>query len=48
MWRSLSALRAAVVGWAEGILNEVESGGRIIVDEDNGQVFLRPADEVYE
>ena len=42
------ALGVPVVGRAEGILNEVEPGDRIIVDGDNGQVFLRPANEVHE
>ena len=36
------------IGRVEDILNEVEPGDRIIVDGNNGQVFLRPADEVYE
>ena len=42
------ALEIPVIGHAEGILSDVESGDHIIVDGDNGQVFLRPADEVRE
>jgi phosphotransferase system, enzyme I, PtsP len=42
------ALEIPVIGRAEGILSEVEPGDRIIVDGDNAQVFLRPADEVRE
>ena len=40
------ALEIPVIGKTAGILSEVEPGDRIIVDGDNGQVFLRPADEV--
>jgi phosphotransferase system, enzyme I, PtsP len=42
------ALEIPIVGKTEGILNEVEPGDPIIVDGDNAQVFLRPADEVRE
>jgi len=41
-------LGVPVVGRVEVILNAVEPGDPIIVDDDNGQVFLRPADEVWE
>jgi phosphotransferase system, enzyme I, PtsP len=42
------ALEIPLIGRAEGILSEVEPGDEIIVDGDNAQVFLRPADGVRE
>ena len=42
------ALEIPVIGRAEGILSEVEPGDEMIVDGDNAQIFLRPADEVRE
>jgi len=42
------ALEIPVIGKVEGILSEAETGDPVIMDGDNAQVFLRPADEVRE
>lgn len=42
------ALQIPLIGRAEGILSDVESGDLVIVDGDNAQIFLRPGDEVRE
>ncbi len=39
-------LETPLVGQAEGIVNEVESSDFVIIDGENAQVFLRPAEEV--
>ena len=42
------ALRIPVVGRAESVMSDVESGDTVIVDGDNAQVFLRPREQVRE
>ena len=42
------ALQIPVVGRAESVMSDVEPGDPLIVDGDNGQVFLRPQQEVRE
>jgi phosphotransferase system enzyme I (PtsP) len=41
------ALDIPFVARATGLLSEVEAGDVVMVDGDNGQVFLRPGDEVH-
>ncbi|MDH5749876.1 MAG: phosphoenolpyruvate--protein phosphotransferase [Rhodospirillales bacterium] len=40
------ALDIPVVGNVRGILDKIEQGEQVIVDGDNGQVFVRPGDDV--
>jgi len=40
------ALDIPVVGQVRGVLDKIQSGEPIIVDGENGQVFLRPGEEV--
>jgi phosphotransferase system enzyme I (PtsP) len=42
------ALDIPVIGNVRGVLGKVEPGDPIIVDGDNGQVFLRPGDDVHQ
>jgi phosphotransferase system enzyme I (PtsP) len=42
------ALDLPVVGRVEGAFGRVESGDRVIVDADNGQLFVRPGEDVEE
>ena len=42
------ALQIPVVGRAESVMSDVEPGDPMIVDGDNGQVFLRPREQVRE
>ena len=42
------ALGLAAVGRAEGILDHVDSGNAIIIDGDNGELFVRPSQDVVD
>ncbi|HEC90985.1 MAG TPA: phosphoenolpyruvate--protein phosphotransferase, partial [Alphaproteobacteria bacterium] len=42
------ALDIPVIGNVRGLLGKVEPGDPVIVDGDNGQVFLRPGDDVHQ
>jgi phosphotransferase system, enzyme I, PtsP len=42
------ALDLPVVGQVEGAFDRIERGDRIIVDADNGQLFVRPGEDVEE
>ena len=40
------ALDIPMVGRVEGLLRRVEPGDPLVLDGDNGQVFVRPADDI--
>ena len=40
------ALEVPLVGRVEGLLSRIETGDAVLVDAENGVVFLRPGDEV--
>jgi len=40
------ALDLPVIGRVEGALTRIETGDRLVVDADNGQVFVRPGEDV--
>lgn len=42
------ALDLPVLGRVEGALTRIEPGDRLIVDADNGQLFVRPSDDIEE
>ena len=42
------ALDLPVLGRVEGALARIEAGDRVVVDADNGQVFVRPGDDIEE
>lgn len=42
------ALDLPVLGRVEGALTRIEAGDRLIVDADNGQLFVRPGDDIEE
>jgi phosphotransferase system, enzyme I, PtsP len=42
------ALDLPVLGRVEGALARIEAGDRLIVDADNGQLFVRPGDDIEE
>ncbi len=42
------ALRLPVIGRVERLLDEVETGDPIIVDAEHNQIFVRPADDVWQ
>ncbi|HYV88600.1 MAG TPA: phosphoenolpyruvate--protein phosphotransferase [Candidatus Polarisedimenticolia bacterium] len=42
------ALDLPVLGRVEGALTRIEAGDRLIVDADNGQLFVRPGEDIEE
>ena len=40
------ALDIPVIGRVEGLLRRVEPGDTLVLDADNGQIFVRPADDI--
>jgi phosphotransferase system, enzyme I, PtsP len=42
------ALDLPVLGRVESALTKIEAGDRLIVDADNGQLFVRPSDDIEE
>ncbi len=42
------ALDLPVLGRVDGALTRIEAGDRVIVDADNGQLFVRPSDDIEE
>jgi phosphotransferase system, enzyme I, PtsP len=40
------ALDIPVIGQVDGLLRRVEAGDTLVLDADNGQVFVRPADDI--
>jgi phosphotransferase system, enzyme I, PtsP len=42
------ALDLPMMGRVEGALARIEAGDRVIVDADNGQLFVRPGDDIEE
>ena len=40
------ALGIPVVGKVDGVMHNVDTGDRIIVDGDNAQVFVRPSEDI--
>ena len=42
------ALDLPMLGRVEGALARIEAGDRLIVDADNGQLFVRPGEDIEE